>query len=102
MPFAFLRFHHIPLDRGGRLVCLLLRFLCVKIAEKGVMQMLMLIWGAGRERERSLEQTSAKLALGGAEGCDAGVVKSSPLPERFTRPQPSLAFSVAVACNGLP
>lgn len=39
----------------------------------------MLIWGMGREREKSLEQIPAKVALGGEEGRDAGDGESSPL-----------------------
>ena len=36
------------------------------------MQRFVLIWGAGREREKSLEKIPAQLALGGEEGRDAG------------------------------
>lgn len=79
MLFAFLHFHHIPLDWGGCLICPSLPFLCVKIAEESIMWTFMLIWGMGREREKSLEQIPAKVALGGEEGRDAGDGESSPL-----------------------
>lgn len=60
MLFAFLHFHHIPLDWGGCLICPSLQFLCVKIAEESIMWTFMLIWGTGRKGRRAWSKSLQK------------------------------------------